>query len=128
MAVDKSMPILIVDDYKTMLRIIRNLLEQLNFQNIDEASDGASALEKLQQNDYKLVISDWNKEPMTGLDLLKAVRSDGRLRRMPFITVTAESKTENVVAAKQAGVSNYIVKPFNAATLKTKLASVLGAF
>ena len=123
---DKGMPILIVDDYKTMLRIIRNLLKQLGFDNVDEASDGQSALEKLKGKSYGLVISDWNMEPMTGLQLLKECRSDANLKDMPFVMVTAESKTENVVAAKEAGVSNYIVKPFNAETLKGKLESVLG--
>lgn len=123
---DKNMPILIVDDYKTMLRIIRNLLKQLGFDNVDEASDGQGALEKLKSKSYGLVISDWNMEPMTGLQLLKECRADANLKDMPFIMVTAESKTENVVAAKEAGVSNYIVKPFNAETLKGKLESVLG--
>ena len=127
-SVDKKMPILIVDDYKTMVRIIRNLLKQLNFNNVDEASDGSSALRKLREGNFGLVVSDWNMEPMTGLQLLKEVRSDERLKDLPFIMVTAESKTENVIAAKQAGVSNYIVKPFNAATLKAKLSSVLGDF
>jgi two-component system chemotaxis response regulator CheY len=128
MAVDLNMPVLIVDDYKTMLRIIRNLLKQIGFNNVDEATDGKAALEKMQQRKYGLVISDWNMEPMTGLELLKEVRADDKLRPTPFIMITAESKTENVVAAKQAGVNNYIVKPFNAATLKTKLTSVLGDF
>ena len=128
MSVDTNMPILIVDDYKTMLRIIRNLLKQLGFNNVDEAIDGSSALQRLRQRDYGLVISDWNMEPMTGLQLLKEVRKDEHLKATPFIMITAESKTENVIAAKQAGVSNYIVKPFNAATLKTKLTSVIGAF
>ena len=128
MAVNKDMPILIVDDYKTMLRIIRNLLKQLDFHNVDEALDGGAALEKLREKKYDLVISDWNMEPMTGIQLLKEVRSDKELRKMPFIMITAESKTENVVIAKEAGVSNYIVKPFNAATLKSKLVGVLGEF
>ncbi len=128
MAVDKHMPILIVDDYKTMLRIIRNLLNQLNFGNVEEASDGNTALEKMRSNSMGLVISDWNMEPMTGLQLLREVRADATLKDTPFIMITAESKTENVIAAKEAGVSNYIVKPFNAETLKTKLVSVLGDF
>jgi two-component system, chemotaxis family, chemotaxis protein CheY len=128
MAVDMSMNILIVDDYKTMLRIVRNLLNQLGFQNVDEATDGSAALTKLRERNFGLVISDWNMEPMTGLQLLKEVRSDIKLKSTPFIMVTAESKTENVVAAKEAGVNNYIVKPFNAATLKQKLVSVIGDF
>jgi two-component system chemotaxis response regulator CheY len=126
--VDKNMPILIVDDYKTMLRIIRNLLKQLGFNNVDEAIDGSSALTKLREKDCALVISDWNMEPMSGLQLLKEVRADVKLKELPFIMITAESKSENVIAAKEAGVSNYIVKPFNAATLKGKLTTVLGNF
>jgi two-component system, chemotaxis family, chemotaxis protein CheY len=124
MAVDLSMPVLIVDDYSTMIRIIRNLLRQLGFENIDDASDGSAALIKMEQRKYGLVISDWNMEPMTGYDLLKQVRANPELSATPFIMVTAESKTENVIAAKKAGVSNYIVKPFNAQTLKTKIESV----
>ena len=128
MSVDMNMNILIVDDYKTMLRIISNLLKQLGFKNIEEATDGSEALRKLREGNFGLVISDWNMAPMTGLQLLKEVRADGELKPLPFIMVTAESKTENVVEAKTAGVSNYIVKPFNAETLKQKLSSVLGAF
>jgi len=128
MAVDKNLSILIVDDYKTMLRIVKNLLKQLGFDNVDEATDGGMAIEKMKEKAYGLIISDWNMEPVTGLDLLKHVRSDEKTKSVPFIMVTAESKPENVVVAKQAGVSNYIVKPFNAETLKAKLESVLGAF
>jgi two-component system chemotaxis response regulator CheY len=128
MSVDKSLPILVVDDYKTMLRIIRNLLKQLNLENVQEATDGSSALKMLRDGNFGLVISDWNMEPMTGLQLLKEVRADAKLKQLPFIMITAESKTENVVAAKEAGVSNYIVKPFNAETLRQKLVSVLGEF
>lgn len=124
----KDMSILIVDDYRTMLRIIRNLLNELGFKNIDEATDGETALETLQCKEYDLVISDWNMEPMTGLELLKKVRADSILANIPFIMVTAEAKTENVVAAKQAGVNNYIVKPFNSATLRSKLTAVIGEF
>jgi len=124
MAVDLSMPVLIVDDYNTMVRIIRNLLKQLGFVHIDDANDGAEALAKMQQRSYGLVISDWNMEPMTGYALLQHVRSDPVLATTPFIMVTAESKTENVIAAKKAGVSNYIVKPFNAQTLKSKIDAV----
>ena len=128
MAVDPNMPILIVDDYKTMLRIIRNLLRQLNFTNIEEATDGSMALRKLREKDFGLVISDWNMEPMTGFQLLKEVRADAKLKNIPFVMITAEAKTENVIAAKRAGVSNYIVKPFNAETLKGKLVTVIGDF
>lgn len=125
---DLNMNVLIVDDYKTMLRIVRNLLKQLGFNNVDEATDGSIALQKLRDKKYGLVISDWNMEPMSGLQLLKEVRADSRLADVPFIMVTAESKSENVVAAKQAGVTNYIIKPFNAETLKSKLTAVFGPF
>ena len=126
MAIDMSMPVLVVDDYKTMLRIISNLLKQLGFENVEEASDGTEALDKMKKGGYGLVISDWNMEPMTGYDLLREVRASPELSKTPFIMITAESKTENVIAAKKAGVSNYIVKPFNAATLKTKMETVFG--
>ena len=125
MSMDRNMKVLVVDDYKTMTRIIRNLLKQIEFHDSDEASDGNEALAKLRAGNFGLVISDWNMQPMTGLDLLKEVRADARLKHLPFIMVTAESKTENVVAAKQAGVSNYIVKPFNAETLRDKIEKVL---
>jgi two-component system chemotaxis response regulator CheY len=128
MAVNKNMNVLIVDDYKTMLRIIRNLLKQLGFDNVDEASDGTEAWSKIAAKDYGLIISDWNMEPMSGYDLLLKVRNEPRTRATPFVLVTAESKTENVIAAKKAGVNNYIVKPFNADTLKSKLMAVLGPF
>jgi two-component system chemotaxis response regulator CheY len=124
MAVDLAMPILVVDDYSTMVRIIRNLLKQLGFENIDDANDGSAALNKMRGKKYGLVISDWNMEPMTGYDLLREVRADPNLATTPFIMITAESKTENVIAAKRAGVSNYIVKPFNAQTLKSKIDAV----
>ena len=122
---DTSMNVLIVDDYRTMLRIIGNLLQQIGFRNIDEATDGKEALQKLKKKKYGLVISDWNMEPMTGLQLLESVRADPDLKHIPFIMITAESKTENVLVAKKAGVDNYIVKPFNAETLKGKISSVL---
>lgn len=130
MSVDKKMPVLVVDDFPTMRKIIRNLLEQLGFSNIFEAEDGADALRKMRDSGsrghYGLVISDWNMEPMTGLQLLKEVRADNGLKATPFIMITAENKTENVIAAKQAGVNNYIVKPFNAITLKQKIEAVIG--
>jgi len=128
MAVDMNMNVLIVDDYKTMLRILRNLLKQLKFDNIVDATDGTMALEVLRSQNIGMVISDWNMEPMTGIQLLREVRGDDKLKHLPFIMITAESKSENVIAAKEAGVSNYIVKPFNAETLKSKLISVLGEF
>ena len=124
MPVNLSMPVLVVDDYSTMVRIIRNLLKQIGFEDVDDANDGATALAKMRARKYGLVISDWNMEPMTGYDLLREVRADPNLATTPFIMITAESKTENVIAAKKAGVSNYIVKPFNAATLKTKIEAV----
>jgi two-component system, chemotaxis family, chemotaxis protein CheY len=120
MALDPSMPVLVVDDYATIVRIIRNLLKQIGFADVDEANDRGTALAKMHEKRYGLVISDWNMEPMTG-----EVRADPELGATPFIMVTAESKTENVVAARRAGVNNYIVKPFNAQTLKHKIESVL---
>lgn len=128
MAVDKNMKVLVVDDYNTMLRILSNLLKQLGFANVETALDGSEALKKLNEAKFDFVISDWNMEPMTGIELLRHVRASEKLKGIPFIMVTAESKTENVITAKQAGVSNYIVKPFNAETLKTKMESVLGPF
>jgi two-component system chemotaxis response regulator CheY len=124
MPLNLSMPVLVVDDYSTMVRIIRNLLKQLGFDDVDDAPDGATALSKMRAKKYGLVISDWNMEPMTGYELLKQVRADPALGPVPFIMVTAESKTENVLAAKKAGVNNYIVKPFNAQTLQSKIQSV----
>jgi two-component system chemotaxis response regulator CheY len=124
MPADASMSILIVDDYNTMIRIIRNLLKQLGFNNVDDAADGSSALAKLREKSYGLVISDWNMTPMTGYELLREIRADPVLRTTRFIMVTAESKTDNVIAAKKAGVDNYIVKPFNAQTLQHKIHSV----
>lgn len=128
MAVDMKMPILIVDDYKTMLRIVRNLLSKLGFSDIDEATDGTDALEKLKSRRYGLIISDWNMQPMTGYELLQKVRSNDSTKSLPFVMVTAESKVENVIAARKAGVNNYIIKPFSAEVLKAKLKTVLGDF
>ena len=125
MPLDISMNVLIVDDYKTMLRIIRNLLKQLDIHNVEEATDGAGALAKLRSKPFGLIISDWNMQPITGLQLLQEVRGDATLKDTPFIMITAESKVENVIAAKQAGVSNYIVKPFNAETLREKIEQVM---
>ncbi len=125
MANNMNMPVLIVDDYKTMLKIIRSLLKQLGFGNVEEAMDGSAALQKIRSKNYGLVISDWNMEPMSGLQLLKEVRLDTKLKDVPFIMITAESKTENVIAAKEAGVNGYIVKPFTAAILKSKMNTVL---
>jgi two-component system chemotaxis response regulator CheY len=127
MSLDPTMPVLVVDDYSTMVRIIRNLLQQLGFADIDDARDGTSALAKMHSKRYGLVISDWNMEPMTGFELLREVRADAEIGGTPFIMVTAESKTENVIAARKAGVNNYIVKPFNAQTLKAKIEAVFAS-
>lgn len=123
---DLRMPILVVDDYQTMIRIIRNLLKQLGFSEIDDAGDGTAALARLKERRYGLVISDWNMQPMTGYELLQHVRADEVLQATPFLMITAESKIENVVAAKKAGVNNYIVKPFTITTLKMKIEGVCG--
>jgi len=130
MSVDPNMPILVVDDFKTMRRIVGGLLAQIGFKNIDEAEDGNSALVKIQAKPFKLIVSDWNMEPMSGFDLLQKIRASENpaIKTLPFIMVTAESKPENIIKAKQAGVNNYIVKPFNAETLKAKMVAVLGAF
>lgn len=123
MPLDFNMPVLVVDDYSTMLRIIRNFLRQLGFADVDGASDGSAALRMMHERDYGLVISDWNMAPMTGYELLCEVRADGGLSRTPFIMVTADGTSEHEVAAKEAGVSNYLLKPFNAAILKSKIES-----
>jgi two-component system chemotaxis response regulator CheY len=127
MAVDLAMPILVVEDSKTMGQIIRNLLMLIGFKDVETVSDGTTALVKLRGKEYGLVISDWNMQPMTGYMLLKEIRSDSTLKRMPFVMVTAESTLEHVIAAKDAGVSNYIVKPFNGETLKNKISEMFGA-
>jgi two-component system, chemotaxis family, chemotaxis protein CheY len=127
MTTDSNMAILVVDDYNTMVRIIRKLLKQIGYENVDEASNGEEALTKIKAKNYGLIISDWNMEPMTGFDLLKHVRADEGTSKTPFILVTAESKAENVMAAQKAGVSSYLVKPFSAPVLKEKIDSVLTA-
>lgn len=127
MSIDLRMPILVVDDYQTMVRIIRNLLKQIGFCEIDDACDGSSALTRLKSRRYGLVITDWNMQPMTGYELLRHARAEGALRAIPFIMVTAESKIENVVAAKNAGVNNYIIKPFTIDTLRAKIRAVLAS-
>lgn len=120
------MKILVVDDYPTMRRIVCNLLDQIGYKEVEEASDGVEALEKLKTRHFDMIISDWNMEPMTGIELLRHVRSSPTTAKVPFIMVTAESKADNVVSAKKAGASQYIVKPFTAETLKNKISSVLG--
>ncbi len=125
MTTDPNMPILVVDDYNTMVRILRKLLKQIGYENVDDASNGEEALQKIKEKSYGLIISDWNMEPMTGFDLLKHVRAEEATAKTPFILVTAESKPENVLAAQKAGVSNYLIKPFSAPVLKEKIDSVL---
>ena len=126
MAADKSMNVLVVDDYKSMVRIVRGMLNQLGFVNVDDAPDGAAAMALLKEKDYGLVLSDWNMQPVTGLELLKQVRAEERTKKTPFVMVTAEAKVDNVIAARQAGVNNYVIKPFTLAVLKQKLTTVLG--
>lgn len=127
MAVSMTMPILIVDDYNTMIRILRNLLRQLGFSNIDEASDGRAALAKLRAKDYALVISDADMAPMNGLELLGRVRADERTKSTPFLLI-ANDPAEGAVVERRADAASYIVKPFTAQSLKTKLAPIIGAF
>ncbi|MCF2950200.1 chemotaxis response regulator CheY [Paraglaciecola aquimarina] len=121
---DKNMKILVVDDFSTMRRIIKNLLKDLGFTNIQEADDGSTALPMLQQGDFDFVVTDWNMPGMQGIDLLRAIRSDANLKHIPVLMVTAEAKKEQIVAAAQAGVNGYVIKPFTAATLKEKLAKI----
>ncbi len=118
---DTNMKILVVDDFPTMRRIMRNLLKELGCSNVDEAEDGSMAFEKLKGDKFEFVITDWNMPKMTGIELLKAIRADDALKGLPVLMVTAEALQDNVVEAVQAGVSNYIVKPFTAAALKEKL-------
>jgi len=121
-----SRPVLVVDDFKTTIKIVHGLLRQIGFTDLDEAADGATALQKMRAREFGLVISDWNMEPMTGFELLQIVRGDAALKGTPFIMITAESRPENVEAAKRAGVDNFIIKPFNAEVLTAKITSVLG--
>lgn len=121
---DRNMNILVVDDFSTMRRIIKNLLKELGFSNIDEADDGSTALPKLKKGEYDFLVTDWNMPGMTGIDLLKAVRADPKLASLPVLMVTAEAKKEQIVMAAQAGVNGYVVKPFNAATLKEKIEKI----
>ena len=126
MAADKSLNVLVVDDYKSMVRIVRGMLNQLGFVNVDDAPDGAAAMALLKEKTYGLVLSDWNMQPVTGLELLKQVRAEEKTKATPFVMVTAEAKVENVIAARQAGMNNYVIKPFTLAVLKQKLTSVVG--
>lgn len=120
-----NLRVLIVDDYKTMLRIVRSMLSEIGLKNVDEACNGEEALAHLQSKSYDLILSDWNMEPMSGLELLRAVRANPKTQKVPFLFLTAEAKTENVATARAAGVSGYMVKPFNAQTLKAKIAPFL---
>ena len=126
--VDKAMSILIVEDNTTMRRIEYGLVKQLGFNNIVEAADGTTALAKLNETKIDFIISDWHMEPMNGLELLKQVRANPKTQNIPFLMVTAESKPENIIAAKQHGVSNYVIKPFSSDTLKAKMSTIFGAF
>jgi len=128
MALDKNFPILVVDGQMTMLRIERNLLMQIGLINVDLVQDGSAAIRRAKHKTYRLIISNWDMSPMTGLELLRLVRADKRLKATPFIMVTTESNTQTLVLAKQAGISNHIIKPFNSDTLKEKITAVLGAF
>lgn len=119
--VDKNMKFLIVDDFSTMRRIIRNLLKELQFTNCDEAEDGVAGLNKLRGGNFDFVVSDWNMPNMTGIEMLQAIRADPTLKHLPVLMVTAEAKKENIIQAAQAGASGYVVKPFTAAVLEEKL-------
>ncbi len=122
--VDKNIKILVVDDFPTMRRIVRNLLKELEFVNVDEAEDGAAGLEKIRTGNYGFVVSDWNMPNMDGLSMLKAVRADAATARLPVLMVTAEAKKENIIAAAQAGANGYVVKPFTAVTLEEKITKI----
>lgn len=128
MAVDLNMNVLIVDDIEAMLRVLRNLLKQLNFRNIDQAANGSEALAKLRAGDFGLVISDWQMEPMTGIDLVREMRADKKLKHLPFVMVTAETQKDRLAVAKEAGVDTTIIKPLTADSLKKTLVGVLGNF
>jgi len=124
---DKNMRFLVVDDFSTMRRIVRNLLKELGFTNVDEAEDGQVALHKLKTQHFDFIVSDWNMPNMTGIELLKAVRADAQIKGIPFIMITAEAKRENIIEAAMAGASGYIVKPFTAATLEEKMNKIFQA-
>ncbi|QEZ44306.1 chemotaxis response regulator CheY [Cupriavidus oxalaticus] len=121
---DKNIKILVVDDFPTMRRIIRNLLKELGFVNVEEAEDGAAGLEKARDGSFQFVISDWNMPNMDGLSMLQAIRADANIGKIPVLMVTAEAKKENIIAAAQAGANGYVVKPFTAATLDEKIAKI----
>ena len=122
--VDANMKFLVVDDFSTMRRIVKNLLKELGFTNVQEAEDGVDALNKLRGGDFDFVVSDWNMPNMTGIELLRAIRADATLKHLPVLMVTAEAKRENIIEAAQAGASGYVVKPFTAGTLDEKLKKI----
>jgi two-component system, chemotaxis family, chemotaxis protein CheY len=124
--VSKDLKFLVVDDFSTMRRIIKNLLNDLGYPNVEEADDGKTALPMLQSGNFDFLITDWNMPGMPGLDLIKAVRADGKLAKMPVLMLTAEAKREKIIEAAQAGVNGYVIKPFTAETLKEKLDKILG--
>ena len=124
---DLNTKFLVIDDFPTMRRIIRNLLKELGFNNVDEAEDGVVGLAKLKEGDFQFVVSDWNMPNMTGIDMLKQIRADEQLKHLPVLMVTAEAKKENIIAAAQAGASGYVVKPFTAATLDEKLKKIFAS-
>ena len=121
---DKNMKFLVVDDFSTMRRIVRNLLKELGYTNVDEAEDGAVGLQKLKGGSFQFVVTDWNMPVMTGIELLKAIRADATLKHLPVLMITAEAKKENIIEAAQSGASGYIVKPFTAATLEEKMGKI----
>lgn len=121
---DKNMSILVVDDFPTMRRIVRGLLKELGFTNVEEAEDGQDALNKLRAGNFEFVLSDWNMPNLDGLDMLKQIRGDDALKHLPVLMVTAEAKKENIIAAAQAGANGYVVKPFTAAILEEKLGKI----
>lgn len=121
---DKNLKFLVVDDFSTMRRIVRNLLKELGYTNVDEAEDGAAGLQKLKGGNFQFVVTDWNMPVMTGIELLRAIRADPSLKHLPVLMITAEAKKENIIEAAQSGASGYIVKPFTAATLEEKLSKI----
>ncbi len=125
---DKNLKILVVDDFSTMRRIVRNLLKELGYTNVDEAEDGVVAMQRLKGNNFQFVITDWNMPNMTGIELLRAVRADPSLKHLPVLMITAEAKKENIIVAAQSGASGYIVKPFTAGTLEEKLGKVFDKY
>ncbi len=122
---DLNMKVIVIDDFATMRKIVRNILGQLGIKNVDDADDGTTALPKIQTNKYDVIICDWNMPKMTGLDLLKEIRADENNKNVPFLMVTAEALKDNIIAAAQAGVSDYVVKPFTAAVLEEKLKKIM---